>query len=1841
MAVEIEPNDDPSTGNNLILAVRTTANLRDRSDIDLFTLQVPAAGALSIAVDVPTSYESDYYRLAITDPSGAQLALYEVGLDRTYGIGLPAPGQYLVSISAGDSFFQSGQNYSLTASLSAGTQAGYESENNDTNDSADIIADGLLVRAQLASPNDVDTFRYTAAQAGVLALDLTLDAASRYGDLLRVEVHNAVGDLLSSWTTGQSFKRLFGISAAGDYLISVRVANWQHDSNPYTLKVATATAASAEIEVEPNDRFADIILPGVAKRGQLSSPADMDWFEFRATQSVEASFSFTPPSSSGFSNGFAVVFTDQDGNYLSSGYRYSQTSTSLGYLMPGAYFIGIGAAGSQVDSGNYAVSLSTRNVAVSREAEPNGSSTDANALALSSSILGSLSSSADVDTFSVTLMSPGNLRIEFDAPSNQSWGNLFKIELHDSQGKVISRRDTGADLAFSSHVESSGVYSVRIASGTSGYDPGQYRVSATATLDDPIPKGAIVGTMAPDAISGTAGDDLIYGLGGSDRIDGGSGVDTVVLRANTNSLAISTAQGLTAIRGNYAAGEHAYSVIRTWNIEHLKTQSGIQSLNAPSISPILGTTKADRLVGSADDDLIDGLGGADFIDGGKGNDTLVLFGPKDKFNVMSIAGLTRIIGAEGTSEYAGHTVRGVSVEKIVFNQTQSIDLPTGQGMPVFGTPGDDTITASTGDDLIDSDGGHDLLDGGPGQDTLIVFSRLTDFNIDYPSADDPRLRLEGKKGSTEAGRQIVAVNIETLSFADKSVSVVSPPGLVTRAESTVIDEGGKAVTLQVALAAAPSSDVTIAMDGGKQLSASRNSLTFNAENWKSPQSVSLQAIDDTEYEKQHAGSLRLTVTSNDSAFASIKPQSLAFTISDNDANMVGGISGTLWHDLDRDSTTAPGEPRLQGWTVYIDLNRNGGLDAGETSTVSDLAGQYRIDDLKPGDYSVSVRPPTGWYPTYPTMGTGGATIISTTSGDGEMRKTAVDLEGQSDTLAPASSLSVTGSFSNLGTATRIDSFRADPRFSDVQGQGYSVVIIDSGIDPDHPYFGADINRDGVSDRIVFQYDFAGRDGDASDKDGHGTHVAGIVASSDTTYPGIAPKVGLIVLKVFPDSGSGAASTDIEKALQWVVSNAKKFKIAAVNMSLGSGEFDSYDNEGMYSDELKTLAENGVIPVAASGNSYLDSYNARGWAYPGVAYPSSDPWALSVGAVWPRSGYVGYDLILKQWVHTPGANVKTIQDARIDDLAWFSQRHPRLTDVVAPGVNIESAALNSDHIAISGTSMAAPQITGIAVLAQEIAERELGRRLGFSEFRSLLQKTGDGVTDAQTIRDIVNNSDATYPRVDVLALAEAILELRPPMAHTVTVSAGSKITNKDFGFASAGVVQGLGASDLIFGTMLGDAVKAGGGSDQIEGGDGDDELWGESGDDDLQGGEGDDTLRGGDGADSLTGGDGQDWLDGGPGLDAAIFDGLSTQFQINQTARTFRVTKTGQPSDWDHLTEVESLQFSDRTLGLANKTPTGSVAISGLTQQGSSLQVVHSISDADGIASSGADAIRYQWLADGTEIAGATGQKLALGREQAGTSISVRLSWIDGSRFAESAISMATQVVTGAANWGVAYHWRSHKRLDGVDVRIFANEGLPSTGVVTASNGEWVSSVPLKAISRFEASKPLKPEDVVDAISAADVLAALKLTVGRNPNPDPDGPGMISPRAVSPFQWIAADFDGNGKVDKNDPLKLVSSVLSSGTAPDHSLSRWAFIDERVDFDANGFTHLGRARTDWRALPVASNNAPDSFGLAAVLVGDVDGSWAEGSAEMSDFNAVPPQRFEYLEAQLGIPVTQWGL
>jgi Ca2+-binding RTX toxin-like protein len=460
---------------------------------------------------------------------------------------------------------------------------------------------------------------------------------------------------------------------------------------------------------------------------------------------------------------------------------------------------------------------------------------------------------------------------------------------------------------------------------------------------------------------------------------------------------------------------------------------------------------------------------------------------------------------------------------------------------------------------------------------------------------------------------------------------------------------------------------------------------------------------------------------------------------------LASIAGVKFNDRNGDRIQNANETGLAGWTIYLDSNRNGFFDAKETSTVTDAAGNYRFTGLTPGSYAVAEIVQPGWRQTSPVA------ALETTASTAPI-------------YTPDES---SGSLSNVDpTAARrlinLNGYQSDARFSNLRGSGLTTVIIDTGIDVNHPFFGADADGNGIADRIVYQYDFANNDGDASDISGHGSHVASIIASSDATYAGIAPDVNLIVLKVFDEATQGSFAK-LETALQWVFNHADSYNIASVNLSVGD-EKNWSEAIGRYGlgDELAAISAKGIISIAAAGNDFATFGSTQG-----LAYPAADPNVISVGAV-----------------NTTG------------QIADFSQRHRTLLDVFAPGTPIAGANEQGGVSVRNGTSQAAPHLAGIAVLAQEVALKNLGRKLTVNEFRDLLANTSTLINDGDDEVDSVTNTNLNYPRVDMLALAKGILQLnanaplQSPAAHEVILTSGQALTGKSFGTQRIAVAGGI-------------------------------------------------------------------------------------------------------------------------------------------------------------------------------------------------------------------------------------------------------------------------------------------------------------------------------------------------------------------------------------------------------------------------------------------------------------------
>ena len=347
--------------------------------------------------------------------------------------------------------------------------------------------------------------------------------------------------------------------------------------------------------------------------------------------------------------------------------------------------------------------------------------------------------------------------------------------------------------------------------------------------------------------------------------------------------------------------------------------------------------------------------------------------------------------------------------------------------------------------------------------------------------------------------------------------------------------------------------------------------------------------------------------------------------------------------------------------------------------------------------------------------------------------------------SPAPSLTVVATpppspFSADVGLINLTTFQADPRFSGIDGHGVSVVVIDTGIDLNHSYFGVDSDHNGIDDRIVYSYDFSGsNDADASDHDGHGSNVASIIGSQDVINRGMAPGVNIIALKVFPDSGGGAATSDITEALNWVVSNRSAYNIVAVNMSLGFSDNQNSPTASPWASQIATLAANNTAVVVASGNNYA------GYQTQGVSTPSADPNAWSIGAVWDRNA--------GGFAWSGGAIDYSTGPDRI---ASFSQRSATMTTIFAPGGQITGASWNGGTITESGTSQATPHVTGLVADMQQLALQVSGHLLSIAQLKQDMINGSVSIFDGDDENDNVNNTMTTYHRVDALGWGTQVL-----------------------------------------------------------------------------------------------------------------------------------------------------------------------------------------------------------------------------------------------------------------------------------------------------------------------------------------------------------------------------------------------------------------------------------------------------------------------------------------------------
>ena len=224
----------------------------------------------------------------------------------------------------------------------------------------------------------------------------------------------------------------------------------------------------------------------------------------------------------------------------------------------------------------------------------------------------------------------------------------------------------------------------------------------------------------------------------------------------------------------------------------------------------------------------------------------------------------------------------------------------------------------------------------------------------------------------------------------------------------------------------------------------------------------------------------------------------------------------------------------------------------------------------------------------------------------------------------------------------------------VAGDGATVAILDSGVDPEHESLE-------VAEGMAFaECNGSGCAAEWDDETGHGTHVGGTVGARDngTGVVGVAPDIDLCAVKVLAGDGSGYDS-DIAAAIEWAADN----DVDVVNLSLGGS-----DEAQVLADAIGYAYEREVLVVAAAGND---------GSVGGVDYPAGYDECIAVGATDDR-----------------------------DDVPDWSARGDGV-ELVAPGEDILSTTPGDEYAYKSGTSMATPHVAAIAaqLLSQGIPHVE--------------------------------------------------------------------------------------------------------------------------------------------------------------------------------------------------------------------------------------------------------------------------------------------------------------------------------------------------------------------------------------------------------------------------------------------------------------------------------------------------------------------------------------------------------
>ncbi|XOV86270.1 MAG: S8 family serine peptidase [Pseudomonadota bacterium] len=457
--LELEPNDVQAQP--ILLEEPIVGTLSSLTDIDLYRLDLQTPGQLRVRFNARQSE-----LLSIIDAAGNVLAgcIACVAIDpgaesvAELVVGIPLADTYFLRVTGG--YQTPYRNYDLVAEFLPSTAA-VEFEPNDTMVAPQPIEAGESIRGSLWGIVDEDWYQIDVPGAGGFSVELANEVSNR----LNVEVVDATGHLLASLCCGgRQFTT--GFTGPATYFLRLYGA-----STPRTYEFTTAfDAALTNLEVEPNDTVAQSIGLNQEVTGTFKSEVDVDLYAINLL--APGRLTLHTSSASGI---WQLELLDADGNLLATSCSSrcdAAAGVTTGIAREGTYFVRVTPINVFLPS--YTFSLSFAEDPAGAEFEPNNDQEYGQPIVPEEPVIGNLSSTLDVDWYSVNVEAPGILTLSLQPPDAAVSDTGWRYSIHDASGALLIAtqcvHDCGeAHRQISVGLGSAGIYSVRV-------DAAHYRV---------------------------------------------------------------------------------------------------------------------------------------------------------------------------------------------------------------------------------------------------------------------------------------------------------------------------------------------------------------------------------------------------------------------------------------------------------------------------------------------------------------------------------------------------------------------------------------------------------------------------------------------------------------------------------------------------------------------------------------------------------------------------------------------------------------------------------------------------------------------------------------------------------------------------------------------------------------------------------------------------------------------------------------------------------------------------------------------------------------------------------------------------------------------------------------------------------------------------------------------------------------------------------------------------------------------------------------------------------------------------------------------------------------------